>query len=124
MKKSLISVLALCFIFLCGCGEKNISIKVGNYVYTKSNDPLKPTLTLSDDNKFSFSYSALSSYYPQGTYIVDEDELVCITDDKEKKYVFEIEKNGLLKFDKDDSSNVSVGNFENVPDDALFELEK
>ena len=68
MKKLLLSVLILLVLFcvLTGCsnGSKTVneSVSIGVYVMEESEEPLKPSVSLEEGNRFTFTYSVLSSY--------------------------------------------------------------
>jgi hypothetical protein len=106
---------------LLGCSnnlkatEQYISIR--DYVMQESEEPVKPTVSLEDSNKFTFTYSVLSSYIAIGTYEVDNDNLVLKTDDGKYEYVFKI-KDGNLIFSATESSEIP--SFASVPDGAVF----
>ncbi len=62
---------------------------VSVYTYLGSEDVLPPTLTLnSNDHTFSFMFSAVSSYWPRGSYIIEGDKLTAKTDDGLYTFVF------------------------------------
>lgn len=124
MKKfTLILVIVLIFSFsIVGCSNSQTSeLSIGTYVFEASDDIIKPTISLEKDNKFSFTYSGLSSYLPMGTYTIDNNRLLLNTDDtadnKKIVYVFEI-KNETLIFSADKST--PIPSFANVPDGAVF----
>lgn len=115
-------LLLILICFLVGCSndakstEQNIPIR--DYVMQESEEPIKPTLSLKDGNRFIFIYSALSSYIAIGSYEIDDNNLVLKTDDGKYKYVFKI-KDGNLIFSAKESS--AMPSYANVPDGALFE---
>lgn len=92
-------------------------IPIGTYAMQESEEPVKPVVSLEDSNKFTFSYSVLSSYIAIGSYEVDDDNLILRTDDGEYKYVFKI-KDDILIFDEKESSKIP--SFANVSDGAIF----
>ena len=115
-----ILLLALtCFIAGCSNNSKTTEqfVLTRAYVMQESEDPMKPVVLLNENNKFSFTYSALSSYIAIGTYEVDNDNLVLKTDDGKYKYVFKI-KDDCLIFNAKESS--SFPSYANVPDGAIF----
>jgi len=87
------------------------------YVMQESEEPIKPIVALEDRNKFTFTYSALSSYIAIGSYEVDDDNLILKTDDGKYKYIFKIEDNTLI-FNAKESSEIPP--FANVPNGAIF----
>jgi hypothetical protein len=94
-------------------------IVIGNYVMQASKEPVKPIVSLEDSNKFTFTYSALSSYIAIGSYEVDDDNLILKTDDGKYKYIFKIKDNALI-FNAKESSQIP--SFANVPDGTIFEM--
>ena len=123
MKKLLLSVLILPVLFcvLTGCsnGSKTVneSVSIGVYVMEESEEPLKPSVSLEEGNRFTFTYSVLSSYIAVGTYEVNGDKLVLKTDDDKYKYVFRVE-DGSLIFCAEESSEIP--SYAYVPDGAVF----
>jgi hypothetical protein len=75
-------------------------------------------VSLEDGNRFTFTYSLLSSYYAVGSYEIDDGNLILTTDDGENKYVFKI-KDKTLIFNAKESSEIP--SYANVPDGAVFE---
>ena len=86
---------------LIGCSNSTKTteqyISVGTYVMQESEESIKPNVSLEDSNKFTFTYSVLSSYIAIGSYEVDDGSLILKTDDSEYIYVFII-KDGALVF--------------------------
>ncbi len=82
----------------------NIIPAATTYKYTWEKDTAKLYL-VPYDNTCSFSYSLLSSYWPQGTYTEDENRLVMTTYDG-KTYTF-IKENDCYIFDAANSSEVA-----------------
>lgn len=69
-----------------------------------------PRLSLGKDGTFSFSYSAISSYWPHGTYELKDNILTAVTDDGQYHYQFMCAgavNNSLLFFDTENSSDVT-----------------
>jgi hypothetical protein len=139
---SLLIALWLCLFIFAGCNHnlsKNNSSQSANdtvdtstdhmsevnsqwvYIHEESNDVVKPIITLFDDNKCSFTFSALSSYLGIGTYTIENDFLVLNTDDGVYTYTFKIEGENMdrLIFIAEKSSDyIHQGQFE---DGAVFE---
>jgi hypothetical protein len=117
--KFLLLVLALVIV---GCSNTPETadqyIPSGNYIMQESEEPSKPTVSLKDGNRFTFTYSLLSSYYAVGSYEIDDGNLILKTDDGEYKYVFKIKDNTLI-FNAKESSEIP--SYANVPDGAVFE---
>ncbi|MBR5515723.1 MAG: hypothetical protein IKU52_05930 [Clostridia bacterium] len=101
------------------------------YVYKNSPDPMEPTIRLSNvDNRFSFSYSAYSSFIARGEYEVKGSELILKCDDSDVKYVFIAEDGGYV-FDEKNSSPIPEYKYSSdaeakacVPDKAKFEFDR
>ena len=94
------------------------NIHAGTYIMQESEEPSKPTVSLEDGNRFTFTYSLLSSYYAIGSYEIDDGNLILKTDDGEYKYMFKIKDNTLI-FNAKESSEIP--SYANVPDGAAFE---
>ena len=100
------------------------------YVYHGSPDPLAPTIKLStDDNTFSFVYSAFSSYFPIGYYEITEEGLTLDAYMGDFTYFFEAVEGGWRLVAAKSSAIPSYrysGNSQvsecPVPDGAVFEL--
>ncbi len=106
---------------IVGCSNSEV-LSIGSYVFEESIDVIKPTVSLEENNKFSFTYSALSSYLPSGTYKIDNNRLILNTEDTigniKIEYVFEI-NNGTLVFNAEQSTKIPPS-LANVPDGAVF----
>lgn len=123
MKKSLfVSILIIAIALIstaCSKSSKEaIKLEVRAYIMNDSEEFLKPTVTLQENNKFTFVYSALSSYIPMGTYEIDNDKLILKTDNGKEKYIFKID-NGTLIFVEKDSTKLP--SYANIPDGSIFE---
>jgi len=124
MKKLLflmVLLLVLAWVLVgCSGSPKTVHqyIPSGNYIMQESEEPSKPTVSLEDGNRFTFTYSLLSSYYAVGSYEIDDGNLILKTDDGEYKYVFKIKDNTLI-FNAKESSEIP--SYANVPDGAVFE---
>ncbi len=107
-----------------GCGKNTvtgaINVSVGKYIMLESEEPLKPSVVLDENNMFMFTYSMLSSYVPTGSYEVADGKLILNTNDGKYKYVFKIKSNELI-FDAKESSEIP--SYANVPDGAVFRRE-
>jgi hypothetical protein len=107
---------------LVGCSKtpKTVvqNIHAGTYIMQESEEPSKPTVSLENGNRFTFTYSLLSSYYAVGSYEIDDGSLILKTDDGEYKYVFKIKDNTLIFNEKESSE---IPSYANVPDGAVFE---
>ena len=93
------------------------------YMYRESDSVVKPKVILSENNRFQFTFSAVSSYWGRGTYTVKGDTLVLHTDDGEYTYTFAVETDGdgirRLIFDAENSSEFL--HFGEFGDGAVFE---
>ena len=123
--KKLFSIMFLLLVLawvLVGCsGSPKTAhqyIPVGTYIMRESKETSKPIVLLKDGNRFTFTYSLLSSYYAVGSYEIDDGNLILKTDDGEYKYEFKIKDNTLI-FNAKESSEIS--SYANVPDGAVFE---
>ena len=77
------------------------------YRYESSEDPIKPTILLSQtDDTFQFTYSALSSTIAAGRYELTDDTLTLICDDSAKTYVFRVQNADEFVFDASRSSPI------------------
>ncbi len=127
MKKSVILILFMIVIayVLVGCSKSSQTtvqyVSVGTYLMQESEEPVKPSLLLEDTKRFTFNYSALSSYIAIGTYEIFNGNLILKTDDGKYKYVFEIKDTSLIFKAKESSE---IPSFANVPDGAIFNSEK
>ena len=127
MKKTFVFVLFITIaIGLYGCSDKfetlEESISVGDYVMEKSDEIVKPTVQIKDDNKFIFNYSPLSSYMALGSYEVDDNHnLILKTDDGKFQYVFKL-KGKTLIFNSEESAEML--SYANIPDGSIFKLDK
>ena len=78
------------------------------YTYEESVEQMsKPYLSLDKENrKFQFFWSMFSSYIAQGTYDIEDNELICKTDDGKNTYTFEILEGDGYKFIESKSSKI------------------
>ncbi len=105
---------------LAGCAESP-GLPVRCYVFEQSDEVLKPTVTLEENNRFSFMYSGLSSYLPRGTYEIDQNKLILRAEDaigdSVIQYVFEINDDTLIFQAK---QSTIIPSFASLPDGAVF----
>lgn len=104
------------------CNKPNTTekyISVGTYVIQESEEPIKTIVLLKDSNKFTFTFSMLSSYHAYGSYEENDGNLILKTDDGNFKYVFMIKDNTLI-FNTNESSEIP--SYANVPDGSIFSL--
>jgi len=128
MKKIILSLIAvLVLILLASCTIKNdtSTVKEGTYEmeHETSEVPISPQLTISED-RISFSYDLLSSYFPVGSYTIENPRLTMMTDDKLYQYTFEINGDSLV-FLQNESSAVKLLNKRMgiaITDQAVFTL--
>ncbi len=129
MKKiwiSLVAILVFSAFLACSTYRDTTTVKNGTYVLGQNgtDEVVSPYITISDED-ISFSYDALSSYLPYGTYTVDGDILTMTTYDEMYKYVFQLDDNKLI-FQKSESSSVKVTDSRfgaEIEDNAEFILE-
>lgn len=121
MKKVLFLLLSTLILVLICSNYKNEKTEVDTaraYVYQESIEVIKPTIVFQKSAQFQFTYSALSSYLPRGSYEFNDGYLYLKTDDGKYEYVFQREDNALI-FNAEKSS--PIPSFANVPDGAVFE---
>jgi hypothetical protein len=92
----------------------------GVYELQETEEPVKPTVILKENNQFVFNYSILSSYLPIGTYEIENSNLIMKTDDGEFQYVFMIKDNTLI-FNGEESSSATFGD---VQDGSVFVIQE
>lgn len=119
--------------------DKTLNIPEGNNSLTFTcEDPMsettiiKPSITLySEDSSFSFTFSALSSYWPIGEYEITDGKLIATTDDGLNHYVFDIISESKISFNEAESSVLpsyrilhgdSCESEKPIKDGAIFEL--
>lgn len=121
MKKAVAGILAvmLCVGLLSGCRKTGGDLKAGVYLYGDSGEAAAPCVQLKENGGFLFFYSMLSSYIARGTYQAQDGTLTLSAENNDREYLFEI-KDGALVFDKENSSDVTLGGKETVPDGAKF----
>lgn len=121
--------------------DKTLNIPEGNNSLTFiCEDPMsettiiKPSITLySEDRSFSFTFSALSSYWPIGEYEITDGKLIATTDDGLNHYVFDIISESKISFNEAESSELPTYRIQGnsgdsyksekpIKDGAIFEL--
>jgi len=95
-----------------------MNFPVASYVYTASEETVKPGFHLCKDGSFQATFSALDSTVYDGTYSTLDNKLVLTSYDGTCIYTFRIEGDNVV-FDKEHSSDIL---FKTVPDGAVFEL--
>ena len=95
-----------------------MNFPVASYVYTASEETVKPGFHLCKDGSFQATFSALDSTVYDGTYSTLDNKLVLTSYDGTCIYTFRIEGDTII-FDKEHSSDII---FDTVPDGAVFEL--
>ena len=125
MKKimSLVLVLAMVLAF-SGCSQQNEEISTISdgrlYVMEDCDVPLAPYVILdgkTDEGKFSFTYSAISSDAIVGKYHTSNSELI-LNDDRGHIYTFMVDGNNLI-FDADKSEGYIT-----IVDGSIFSLKE
>ena len=123
MKRFFLLVLSIATIIGVAACSNNAKIAdqdipIGTYIMEESEDFMKPIIKLEGNNKFTFNYSLLSSYFAFGSYVEDElGNLILKTDDGKFQYVFKI-KDKTLIFNASESAEIQP--YANVPDGAIF----
>ena len=120
MKKrfTLISLLCAAMLLLTGCRQNAQPEPAARvYTYAASTEIIKPSVMLRENNQFTFTISALSSYLPVGPFSTEGDALHLQTDDGLYNYYFQIENDSLI-FDAGRSSEIP--SFAALPDSAVF----
>lgn len=122
-------ILLLMLILLASCNgrEDTTTVKKGIYLmeHRVSEEGIAPRVNIGDDG-ISFMYDLLSSYFPVGTYEIEEKRLIMTTDDNLHTYTFEIDGDHLV-FQASASSRVNLLNKRvgiEVTDQAVFKLQE
>lgn len=122
MKRVFTVVLMVTLIFtviLTGCDipKEDKEVALGVYIYEESEEIVKQKITLEEDNQFSLTHSASSSYISAGTYEIVGDKINMNTSDEKYSYVFDIAYETLV-FNEEESSSVreDLG----LPNKAVF----
>ena len=130
MKKALTYLGAvLIFLTLTACNSNSgiTTVKEGTYVLqqTATNVHGVAHITISKKD-ISFTYDALNSYLPHGTYTIKDDILTMSTSDGKYKYLFKVDGEKLI-FKKDGSSEVKLTDDRfgiKITDNSEFKLKK
>lgn len=104
-----------------GCSNsKDIIVSIGTYLEEDETSFLK--IVIEDEQNFTFTHMALSSWPSKGNYIIENEQLTLIIDN-ENKYSFDI-KNDSLIFNASSSSVLQEAypEFENLKDGTVFVL--
>jgi hypothetical protein len=120
MKK--IALLLFCCLVtfsLIGCNKPTLS--TGTYIFEESNQFIKPSLTIEEDNHFSLLFSGFSSYISKGNYEVKDSYLYLSTEDDNYIYVYKINKDELI-FNEEKSSTELW--FSDIKDGSKFNRQK
>lgn len=102
MKKKilvLVSTFLLAFLFIAGCSNKqdnNSQVKIGKYFGEtfKLTSSFMPILTLEKNNKFEFELGVSKSI--QGTYTINNNNLVLTSSKGDESYTLSISNNTLV----------------------------
>jgi len=93
MKKRLLVILIIISIVLaCGCSNKGL--KLGKYIKVEHGIAWA-WVELKENNEFEFNRGNITSYWPRGSYSIQEGELILKVSDKEE-YKFKIEGEKLV----------------------------
>ncbi|MGM9538258.1 MAG: M56 family metallopeptidase [Candidatus Onthomonas sp.] len=97
------------------------------YLDTDADTLYIPCLSLFEDGTFTFSYDALSSYYPYGTWTEADGLVRCETSDSQYHYTFQRIDENTLRFIQRQSSDVEAIQWglsgAEISDGALFVAE-
>lgn len=97
------------------------------YLDTDADTLYIPCLSLFEDGTFTFSYSALSSYFPYGTWTEADGLVRCETSDSQYHYIFQRMNENTLRFIQRQSSDVEAIQWglsgAEIADGALFVAE-
>ena len=101
--------LLLCLL-LTACSAKTVAPREGVYRMSAPPETVDaPTLSLNmEDHEFLFSYDALSSYLPVGTFAQQDDVITCKTSDDRHIYLFRVVNETTLAFIQNGSADVSL----------------
>ena len=100
-----LTIIATVMLVACS-NSQDVILPYGTYTLEASEDIIKPTIELGEDGKFTFVFSALSSYVGYGAYEIKDNHLELKTDDQQYTYIFDI-VNKTLVFDTDSSSQIT-----------------
>lgn len=106
-------------LFFTGCvmSEAN-DLPLTTYVNKQSENNIKPSITLKENNKFEIIYSVESSYKAVGNYEICNEKLYLKTDDGKYKFVFAVNDKSLIFIIKDSKL---PPDFINVCDQTVFD---
>ena len=99
--------------------EANLSTSPRIYTMKASEQAIiKPSVVLEENNKFTFTFSAVSSYIGRGSYELSDNHLYLRTEDGNYQYVFNVADNHFV-FDAEHSSPFLW--YSDIVDGAVFE---
>lgn len=103
-------LLLLCCLLLAGCAPRAVTPRSGVYRMSVPPETIDvPSLMLdAETGAFAFSFDALSSYLPVGSYEQDGSILRCLTDDSLYTYLFRVVNETTLAFMADGSAEVRL----------------
>lgn len=104
-------------LLLTGCAVKSAGPELRAYVYTASEEPVKPTLQFQEGGQFQFTYSVLSSQILCGAYEVQGDSLLLKAAEDGGTYVFRLDGDSLA-FDA--KASPALPDYASIPDGAVF----
>ena len=89
-KRLLLMIIVITIIFICGCS--NEGLKLGKYVKFKNGFEYA-WVELKENNEFEFNRSIATSYWPRGSYSIQDGELILkVRDEEEYKFKIDGEK--------------------------------
>lgn len=98
-------------------------IAIENGLYTMSESEINPpTISFNlNDSTFQFTFDILSSYLNIGTFSIEENKIICTTEDGNYNFIFEIIDKHNISFISNESSDVkTVEGLISVVNGAIF----
>ena len=124
MKKAALSVLLVIAIaLLAGCSSSNSStVAIGTYAEKGEASVLR--ITIEDEQRFTFTHLALSSWPPKGDYQVTNEQLILVVD-SENRYAFDMKGDSLVyNAAASTVTQEAYPAFDHLEDGTIFELDK
>lgn len=89
-------LIGLMIVFLVSaCNIKNNEVELGKYVLEDAEVTGMAWLVLSEENQFVFNRNMFTSYWPSGSYAIENNVLILIANENEV-YTFKIEGDTLI----------------------------
>lgn len=114
---TLFGIIIIVLLSFAGCSnnEQTVELQKGKYIKKDAETLYMSSITIEEDNKFTFDRAAVLSYLPVGTYSVDGDKLILYVNEDES-YIFKIEKDRLVF----ESSSLDISKI--IEKGAVYEL--